>query len=220
MCHHTASDGSVYPQLNDITLTSSTSEHQYSFVTSPSDRYLINICANLPQACFGIVSAVCRVKNDLEFASGTLSTMTISDGKNGPHSGVTISYAGGESCAAGGSRTTKAFIECQAGVSPAEITSVVEPTACTLEFYMKSAHACPSKGTSGLSGGSILLIIFFVTLTVYFIGGVAFNKYKREATGLDLIPNVGFWMMIPGLVKDGVLFVKGKVTGGGSYQQL
>lgn len=45
-----------------------------------------------------------------------------------------------------------------------------------------------------------------VIVVVYFVGGVLFMKFKREASGKDLIPNVEFWSSIPGLVKDGIKF--------------
>jgi len=41
------------------------------------------------------------------------------------------------------------------------------------------------------------------------------------ATGVDIIPNVGFWTSLPGLVKDGFMFIINKIRGrGGSYQQV
>ena len=42
---------------------------------------------------------------------------------------------------------------------------------------------------------------FFVIATIYLVAGVLFMKYKREATGKELIPNVEFWSSLPGLVK-------------------
>ena len=36
-----------------------------------------------------------------------------------------------------------------------------------------------------------------------------FQKYKREESGLDLIPNREFWGALPALVKDGCRFSLG-----------
>lgn len=36
---------------------------------------------------------------------------------------------------------------------------------------------------------------------LYLVGGVAYQKFKNHATGIDLIPNVHFWIALPGLVK-------------------
>ena len=38
-------------------------------------------------------------------------------------------------------------------------------------------------------------------LTVYIAAGVAFNKFRRGASGKELVPNLGFWTTLPGLVK-------------------
>jgi hypothetical protein len=42
---------------------------------------------------------------------------------------------------------------------------------------------------------------FFVLLAVYIAAGVAFNKFKRGANGKELVPNLGFWATLPGLIK-------------------
>ena len=42
---------------------------------------------------------------------------------------------------------------------------------------------------------------FFVVLILYFVAGILFMKYKKEASGKDLIPNREFWTSLPGLVK-------------------
>ena len=36
---------------------------------------------------------------------------------------------------------------------------------------------------------------------LYFAGGVAFMRIRREAHGKDLIPNRDFWVSLPGLIK-------------------
>ena len=42
---------------------------------------------------------------------------------------------------------------------------------------------------------------FFVTLTVYLIGGMLFMKYQKQASGTDLIPNKEIWISIPENIK-------------------
>lgn len=86
-----------------------------------------------------------------------------------------------------------------------------------------SYRFCLSKPK--LSGGSIFLIIFFVTLAVYLIAGVAYMRIRHEAEGADLIPNREFWADLPVLVKDGVVFSLAKVSGGricsdGGYENV
>ena len=61
-------------------------------------------------------------------------------------------------------------------------------------------------GQGGLSGGSIFLIILLVAVVLYLVGGVLFNKYRRGATGTDVLPNKAFWLDLPGLVAEGCRF--------------
>uniref|UniRef100_H2Z8L3 Cation-dependent mannose-6-phosphate receptor n=1 Tax=Ciona savignyi TaxID=51511 RepID=H2Z8L3_CIOSA len=74
-------------------------------------------------------------------------------------------------------------------------------------FEVKGESVCPTKSNHSLSGGSVLLIIFFVLLFVYLVGGILYNRYKNEKTGLDMIPNREFWSSLPGLIADGVKFI-------------
>ena len=46
-----------------------------------------------------------------------------------------------------------------------------------------------------------LCFSFFALLVVYLIAGMAFNKVKLQAQGKDVVPNVGFWSALPGLIK-------------------
>ncbi|XP_071108522.1 cation-dependent mannose-6-phosphate receptor-like [Haliotis cracherodii] len=75
-----------------------------------------------------------------------------------------------------------------------------------------------------VSGGSILLIIVLVLIFVYLVGGITYNKYRRQATGREVLPNSSFWGALPGLVKDGFGFVIGCFRRGsgqkGSYQNI
>jgi len=75
-------------------------------------------------------------------------------------------------------------------------------------------------GSSGCGGGCAFLIIFFVGGFVYFAGGFAYNYKMKELRGVEAIPQVGFWKDLPFLVKDGVLFIKNKVTGNSGYSAV
>lgn len=94
-------------------------------------------------------------------------------------------------------------------------------------FTLTSPLLCPygppnpgGGGKSGLSTGSVLLIIFFVLLIVYFIVGAVFLKYRRGAEGEEMIPNLEFWKALPGLIKDGTLFVFRGCKTDSSYSQI
>lgn len=75
------------------------------------------------------------------------------------------------------------------------------------EFTLNSPHACLIEIDQGLSTGSIFLLLLFFGFLFYFIIGGALLYFLRGASGLELIPNIDFWRELPGLVKDGTLFV-------------
>ncbi|CAF3188455.1 unnamed protein product [Rotaria socialis] len=79
----------------------------------------------------------------------------------------------------------------------------------------------PDKPNKGLSGGAVLLIIVVVLVFIYLITFMSFNKFKREATGLDILPHRSFWISLPGYSKDGVIFIFQKLTNkGATYQTV
>eukprot|EP00042_Codosiga_hollandica_P035351 m.261576 g.261576 ORF g.261576 m.261576 type:complete len:261 (+) comp54613_c0_seq1:1716-2498(+) len=90
---------------------------------------------------------------------------------------------------------------------------------CTTPTRKPSPH---SSSSSNLSGGSIFLLVLFVGLLFpYLVGGVLFNKYKRQLSGIELIPNIEFWRVVLKDIKDGFrytfLLLRGRR---GDYQPL
>ncbi|XP_064648429.1 uncharacterized protein LOC135500728 [Lineus longissimus] len=81
---------------------------------------------------------------------------------------------------------------------------------------------CGSEGphTGGLSVGSILCIIFFAGIAVYFAFGAVYMFFIKKESGKQVVPNVTFWTGLPGYIKDGGQLVVGKVTGKGGYSQI
>ena len=51
-----------------------------------------------------------------------------------------------------------------------------------------------------MTGGDIFILILFLTIIVYFGGGMAYN-FKQSGT--PAIPHADFWRGCPGLVADG-----------------
>lgn len=111
--------------------------------------------------------------------------------------------------------TRKTFVTLVCDNKATTPTLNVEGEKETTQYFMTmtSVQACavPSPSTydessEGLSGGSVLLIIFFVLLFVYMAAGIAFNKFRHEAKGLELLPNLGFWSKLPGLIRDGCAY--------------
>jgi hypothetical protein len=70
--------------------------------------------------------------------------------------------------------------------------------------------------SSGLSSGSVFLLIFFTVLFVYCLGGAVYNTKRKGTKGMESIPNIDTWRALPGNIKAGCSFTKAKLTGKGA----
>ncbi|KAH8039387.1 hypothetical protein HPB51_006407 [Rhipicephalus microplus] len=61
-----------------------------------------------------------------------------------------------------------------------------------------SGACTPEAPTDGLSAGSVLLILFFIALLVYLVGGILIN-HNNGARGWEMVPHHQFWSELPGL---------------------
>jgi len=77
--------------------------------------------------------------------------------------------------------------------------------APTYRFVLVSPNCCYVN--ESISAGSIMIIVFFSVIFLYLVGMVIFLKFVKKSSGKDLIPHRQFWTSIPGLAKDGVLFI-------------
>lgn len=101
-----------------------------------------------------------------------------------------------------GERKTKVYLEYDSGREARTSSMKNNGNFFTMTLYTKYApHA--GNGSKGLSTGTVLLIILFCILVVYFGIGMAFMKYHRGARGKQIIPHYSLWSQIPGLAKDG-----------------
>ncbi|GFN75356.1 cation-dependent mannose-6-phosphate receptor [Plakobranchus ocellatus] len=100
-------------------------------------------------------------------------------------------------------------------------TSTVSPI--TYNLRLDTVFAClerPGSSSSGLSAGSVLVILFFVAIVIYLVGGTLFLKYVRKAEGKETIPNYEFWTDFPSLVKDGILFTCRGCKAESTYEKI
>ena len=106
------------------------------------------------------------------------------------------------------------LLVCQAGFKgPGKPVYAGEDPPLNFKFTWVSENACPigSAGGGGdFSYGWIFVILLLVGLTTYFVVGIIIKRKKYEATGTDSIPNKEFWTSLPGLVKDGFIFMLNK----------
>jgi hypothetical protein len=83
------------------------------------------------------------------------------------------------------------------------------------KLKLESKWACPvfelpldenasQNSSTSLSTGSVLVIVFFVFTTLYFVGGAIALRLLRGAKGKEMIPNYDFWVDLPNLVRVSV----------------
>eukprot|EP00744_Colponema_vietnamica_P004341 GILI01006498.1.p1 GENE.GILI01006498.1~~GILI01006498.1.p1 ORF type:complete len:260 (+),score=62.48 GILI01006498.1:31-780(+) len=149
----------------------------------------------------------------------------------------------------GGVRTMSLTLTCAEGVNTMNLANTVpvtQPTTGTYSYAFTGTYGgvCgdaptngPTDGPNGgggggspaCGGGCAFTIIFFVGGGLYVIGTVAWNYFKAGKRGKELAPHPEFWLMIPGLIKDGAIFSFQMVTkpcrkdgggGGSSYTQV
>jgi len=145
---------------------------------------------------------------------------------------VQIVYLNGDTSEDGIGREVIVVVNCDstAGVldfdmfQPA-IPSNPPPDVYTYTLTLKSSTLCevappnspnpprvrPTSPT-GISGGSVFLIIFFVTIFLYFMIGMLYNKYYGQKSGIEMIPNLEFWKEVPDYLKEGVIFSKDNIS--------
>jgi len=208
-CIVQAPDGTTY-DLNSLSVISG---------SDPDDKnpnrwiYTLNLCKGVGFTCDRCLldSGYCQQSLDKRntYCVGASSTVSFV-GKNGG-AGVEaffVSPPGTDGLV----RKGKVIISCNPAASTPVKLDIHNPTNVnSYEITFESVAACPAKALGGLSGGSVFLIIVLCATVVYLIGGVIFLGAVKGQRGKDMIPNLDFWSMVPGLVKDGVLFTIDKI---------
>jgi len=179
----------------------------------------INVCRQLVSLLCGANVAACQQwdpstpagKASLGAASSVQWVPLVRTTTAG-QKGATAKFSAGT-----GGRSFEIDFQCdeKAGLGSPEFE--VETPSKFYNFKWASQYACPTNRPAGpsISGGFIFLLIVLFCMIAYIVGGIIFNKVKRQAHGLELIPNFEFWTSLPGLVKDGVMFIVNSVRGRG-----
>ncbi|KAK3578738.1 hypothetical protein CHS0354_010119 [Potamilus streckersoni] len=175
---------------------------------NPNAIYHYNPCNPMKVACStDSKCAVCQqVNKDQNYSAGSQSSAVMAGDPDIGQLNITYQYNG---------RTSVVKIECdqsQEGVfepDPGEKELLIYIFKLRTKYGCYSYPAPPNSepGHNGISIGSILVIIFFVLLLVYIVGGMLFLHYVRGAQGIETFPNLAFWKELPFLVKDGIVFV-------------
>nr|CAD7445627.1 unnamed protein product [Timema bartmani] len=104
-------------------------------------------------------------------------------------------------------------------LSSREVCPLFVPTGSNTSIWISAAKLLENDNTtttippltstpipvhphSGLSTGSLLVILFITFSSVYFFGGVLALKLLRGAEGKEMIPNYDFWADVPYLCRD------------------
>jgi len=83
----------------------------------------------------------------------------------------------------------------------------------TFTFIWKNQVGCTAPVNNGggkkakITGGDVILILFFCGGFVYLAAGFAIQRFARHMTGWDQVPNKDFWVGFGGLIKDGGRFI-------------
>ena len=196
-----------------VDFSSLTSEYNVAGGLGDGRTYAFMLCAD-DAKCSGQVCEQSRYEGTSSLGTHATATWTPNSASGDASQGAVLSVSGGsEGYECKGTASATVNVTCGTGDESISIPTEGGYQGCKWAFIYNSKYVCGlpksgggGAGKGGLSGGSIFLILFFVGAFVYFVGGVLFMKYRRGASGADLIPNVGFWRDLPGLVRDGCVF--------------
>ena len=132
---------------------------------------------------------------------GTYSAMDVKLLASDPNAGITITLRNGDVCSGspnGVNSSTVINLACDPTLNtPAndlDIVSLAGPTEdCEYVYTMRSAFGCPYskvKVVPSLGAGWIAFLIVLLASAMYCIGGVAYNRYKFGASGLEALPHI------------------------------
>lgn len=131
------------------------------------------------------------------------------DDDNDGDKAQTTSTDSPEDAAAGSSRdnneydrrkSATIFFSCDSAAESATASFIAaDPEECHYIFKVKSQHACagaePHKNGS-VGPGPVFLIIFGITVLVYLLGGIFYNRAVSNARGWKQLPNYTLWASV------------------------
>ncbi|KAL4222547.1 hypothetical protein ACF0H5_018586 [Mactra antiquata] len=218
-CSCKTSQGAVdlHPLAND-------QENPRFTVVGGGYTYDYEPCKELTKPCATKTSgvAVCQRNTDNSYIAGDVDSATFSGVPFG-NSRLNLTYTSEN----GGVLRKSVFHIVCVTTESGKLVSVKEdpPGSGVYLFELQTKYAClspitPDNNKKHISTGSVLLIIFFVLITVYLVGGILFMKFFAGAQGVELIPNYEFWSSLPGYIKDGCMFTCRGCKTESSYSQI
>ena len=127
---------------------------------------------------------------------------------NNPDAGVQVEFGGGEACLPDAAeRSVVMKVQCDRTLSETVSLTAEEPQTCRYEMNFKGPDGCPGgSGGDALGGGWTFVAMVFVCFCLYCGLGTLYNVRYHNLKGMEAIPNNGFWVELPSLVKTGCLY--------------
>ncbi|XP_060070743.1 uncharacterized protein LOC132550668 [Ylistrum balloti] len=179
------------------------------FPDSGNDAFSWNPCSAFDEGDGCLSVALCDVhqnpNNTEYFPIGLQDTADFSYNSNGQLQ-ITYIYAG----TGGAKRQSFVTLTCDPQQSAQFSATGENPSGSGMYYFdLTSKLACYQAETSGssLSIGSIICIAFFSLIFLYFTAGMVFKLAVRKERGTNLIVHKEVLVAIPGLVKDGTMFI-------------
>ena len=118
--------------------------------------------------------------------------------------GLLCGFVGGSPLRTGGpERRVEIIYTCAPG-NPTVQGQEVPPKSGSYVITFSGAAACGVLWVKPMSIGWIILIMLPVLFLLYVVGGCIYNvKLVGKKPGLTAFPQIQYWKMLPGLVKDG-----------------
>jgi len=207
--------------------------------TATKDTYIykLSVCGITQDAdCSKASGSICQYFSNpvsyyhklASFTVSPLPTWSLIDAQD-PTKGVQVAFVNGDGCRIGAIGVFLQF-PCISTEGPNTFTVTPASDMCSFQINFPTRASCPGSndggsGKSGLSGGSIFLIILVVSISVYLIVGCIYLRKVKGTVGMkESCPNGGFWTALPGLVKDGLAFtwakLRGLCGGKGEYESM
>jgi len=178
------------------------------------NKYYMNICGEVTTGSTGNCkgASVCQESLDgNDNNAGMLSTQKWSTSNDTePGKGIVVSYTDGTKCSNGDPRQTKISITCDPNVVNPLIDIVLEESHCSYSVHITSKYGCGTAagGDAGEIVALVILLILIVGLILYFVIGAIYQKKVKDASNLrEMVIHNEFWCALPGMIKDGVLFI-------------
>ncbi|KAL4222528.1 hypothetical protein ACF0H5_018567 [Mactra antiquata] len=218
-CSCTFTDGSGKVDLTSLGNTDDTPKFKDVLFKDEGYYYSYNPCGGFTEGDCQDASA-CVINEDKseqqQIGDSSNAAFKYDDSSNN----VIVAYTSGH----GVLRLTTVNLVCDKSACTPSFTPMGEQGAGQFEMTLTTVCACPdgcdasgpkhcsgSGAAGGLSGGTILCILFISLLFVYLVAGTIFMKMRLNATGSDLIPNKNFWFSLPGLILHGFKFTCSKI---------